>query len=346
MTALHFKMALGIAAIIGLLNFIRAWFGALASGSSRSPLALAFDEFGAALFAVALLLPVIRLTLTHPPWRWPHWLIYIPIALLFAGCHTLLMYLSRTLLYPVFGFGPYDYGDLSYRFIMEAPVQLMIFFAVMAVMFLLHQSERARQADRLRAQLASAHLERLRLQLAPHFLFNTLNTISATVYESAQRADDLIGRLGEMLRRIIAADAHSMTTLDDEIEMLEQYIAIQSARFEQPVQLTVNSPADHAGSTLPSMILQPLVENVFKHAQDRQGHIDMRLSSRLEGGDLLLCLSDRGACPVNPETLTEGIGLQNVRERLALMYAEEASFDIAPNSQDTEGSTVMLRIPQ
>lgn len=344
MSARSIKLIFIIASGFGLLSFIRRWFDELANAGNALWQAILLDEISATWSAAVLLIPVISSIQHKPPWRWPKWLIYIPVAVLFAIAHTGSIYLIRAFLYPIFGFGTYVYGDLGYRFIMEAPIQMMVFSSIMLIMYVIHQGQIARQAERLRTRLAQNQLQALQLQLAPHFLFNTLNTISNTVYESPQRADQLIGRLANMLRKILSNGDANTITLAEEMELVSEYIEVQRYRFEDRVFFTSNVQESHLQLQLPALILQPLIENIFKHGHSDNGDIHVSLTSQSQHNKLIITIEDQGAGLSQSPPFEKGIGLNNVSKRLQLMYGDEAHVQLSPGTQ--KGTRATLEIPQ
>jgi two-component system LytT family sensor kinase len=220
--------------------------------------------------------------------------------------------------------------------------------------------ERDVQAHALGQHLAEARLEALTAQLQPHFLFNTLQGISTLLYRDASRADDMLRRLSELLRRTLQSAARPEVTLDEELTTLEHYIAIQRIRFDG--RLTVNVDPDGMGGALvPNFILQPLVENAIEHGIARSagaGTIDVSASVRQ--GRLVLEVRDDGtpartsgtgspnspqpastnsAQPVSPN----GIGLANTRARLHALFGDAATLEVI--ERDGGGFTVTIAVP-
>ena len=316
-----------IATFIGGLLFVRKWFDVLANQSDLPWSKILLDEMGAAWCAALLLWPVIVAAKRWTPWRWPTILIYLAMGGFFAIAHTMSLWITRSALYPLLGFGSYDYGSLPHRFVMEAPAQLMAFLGTLMGLYLMRQVRQARLSEALQGQLAQSQLEGLRLQLAPHFLFNALNTISSTVYESPEQADRLIGRLSNLLRRMLSNDANALVPLSAELNMVREYVDLQSARFEHETELHFEVPEAHLDFSLPSMILQPLVENAFKHGLNERGALSLSVSTDVVDDRWVVRLSDNGHRPL-PDPLIDGVGLNHVRQRLSLTHGSEASFMI------------------
>ncbi len=331
-------IALAISTVIGLFSFARRHFDKLASDIDISPVPILVDEISAAWIAALLLMGVIALALRFPPWR--YWWLFLMMAPAYAVTHTLGMFVTRKLLYPAFGLGTYQYGDLKYRFVMEAPVQLLAFAIAIAGVLIYERVKKARQAERLEGLLAEARLDQLRLSMAPHFLFNALNVISAAAYESAEKTDNLIAKLSRLLRAVLSADSRQICTLREELDLLNDYLDLQKARYENNLSIKIECPESLLEYQIPFMILQPLVENVFKHGMDANGQIDIRLTASKTMDTLILEVFDNGKGPGdNPA----GIGTRNTRERIEHLYGPAYGYELEQSSSG--GAIARLRLP-
>jgi len=200
----------------------------------------------------------------------------------------------------------------------------------------------ARRATRLEAQLARAQLDALRMQLHPHFLFNTLHAISALQTEDPETAQRMLVRLADFLRLTLENSAVQEVSLRREIDFLSRYLEIERMRF--PQRLAVEFAVDPAmlDARVPNLILQPIVENAIRHgiaAKASPGRLEVGASRR--NGSLLLRVRDTGPGLTAPPT--EGIGLANTRERLGRLYgtASRLSLENAPGG----GLEVIIEIP-
>ena len=197
------------------------------------------------------------------------------------------------------------------------------------------------EAARLEARFAEARNQALRMQLQPHFLFNTLNSIAALVHTNPEGADDMISRLGDFLRMSLEATPDQMVPLWKELAFIQAYLAIEQVRFQGRLRVEVDVPASVQGLRVPSFILQPLVENALKHGlanHPQGGTLWLRASQGADG--LQLEVRDDGAGFVPGP---EGVGLGNVRARLGLIYKGRHRLDIL--SVPGRGSLVALRLP-
>jgi len=204
--------------------------------------------------------------------------------------------------------------------------------------------ERERNLARLELLLSKAQLQCLRSQLHPHFLFNTLNAIAALIHRDAKLADRMIDRLGALLRRTLAsADVHEVA-LADEMEFISAYLEIEQARFgaRLKVQIAVDSQVENA--RVPSLILQPIVENAIRHGigrNPRGGKLTIRASQLDES--LRLMVEDSGAGTAGPLRFDEHIGLSNTRARLWQLYGDDHGFEIVQTRFG--GALVIIDLP-
>ncbi len=215
-----------------------------------------------------------------------------------------------------------------------------------AFTYFVEARERETQAARLTAQLAEARLGALRMQLHPHFLFNSLNAITVLVRDQRTReAAAMLELLSDVLRQVLRTGAAHEIPLSQELRFLEQYLAIEQVRFSD--RLTVSFAVDAAArdAAVPGFILQPLVENALRHGlADRSEDGRVEIEARREGEDLVLTVRDNGAgLPPNLAQRTEGLGLANTRERLATLYGDRARLELAANPGG--GTTATVRLP-
>jgi two-component system LytT family sensor kinase len=206
---------------------------------------------------------------------------------------------------------------------------------------------RALEAARLEARLAHAQLDVLRMQLQPHFLFNTLNTVASLMTRDLPAAHATLVRLGELLRRSLEDGAGHEGPLRDELEFLDQYLEIQRARFRDRLRVEVDVEPAALDVDVPRLILQPLVENAIRHGvQEREGPGCIRVRGRRENGRLRLEVVDDGPGLGSGEPGgggNGGIGLANTRARLAQLYGDEHVFRV--ENGENGGVRVRLEIP-
>ncbi|MDB4916906.1 MAG: signal transduction histidine kinase LytS [Gemmatimonadetes bacterium] len=196
-------------------------------------------------------------------------------------------------------------------------------------MFLSRESqERERRTAALEGQLLRAQLQALRMQLQPHFLFNTLHTIAVLIRErDTSEAVRLIACLGDVLRAVLQADDKQEVSLFEELTLTRQYLEIEEARFADRLHVSWNVQDGVGGLAVPYLILQPLVENALRHGVsqlEKGGHVE--IGARLNSERLLLWVRDTGPGVLPTVGTCGGIGLRNTRQRLLALYDGEGSL--------------------
>ena len=204
------------------------------------------------------------------------------------------------------------------------------------------------QMQHLESQASSAQLAMLRYQLNPHFLFNTLNSISTLVLlKQTDRANAMLSRLSSFLRYTLANEPTAHVTVAQEVETLKLYLDIEKMRFEDRLRAKFEIDPAAEAARLPSLLLQPLVENAIKYAVTPQENgAEICVTVRLVGDRVLLGVSDTGP-GLMPTTsrpsLSTGVGIANIRERLAQAYGPDHRFDV--RAMPTGGFGVEIEIP-
>ena len=202
------------------------------------------------------------------------------------------------------------------------------------------------QAAELNAQLAEAQLSLLRTQLNPHFLFNTLNAISSLVERDPRGVRRMIARLSEILRHTLDQPAEQEITLDREIELLRRYLDIMEVRFQGRLQITLDVADDVRDALVPHLILQPLVENAFKHGIGvTEGPGQLVVEAARSGDDVVLAVRDNGPGLVAPRSGGGGgLGLRNTMARLEHLYGARQRLALRP-STDGPGTIAEVVLP-
>jgi len=205
--------------------------------------------------------------------------------------------------------------------------------------------ERELQLVEARALAQTAQLTALRLQLNPHFLFNTLNAISSLIVTGRNREGEaMLGKLCDFLRTALVSDGDGGTTLGEELETLQTYLEIEAIRFGDRLTIEFATPDELLDLPVPNFILQPLVENAVKHAvAPTRRPIVLRVSARREGDDLLLSVSDNGpAAKAGRASGGTGVGLANTRRRLEVIYGPRGRLETLAHDG---GFTAIVRLP-
>src|SRR5437899_4839463 len=251
-------------------------------------------------------------------------------AVLFSFLHTTMMALSRRVLAHALGLGEYDYGIMTYRYAMEFSKDLLS-YTIIVLAYYAFERYRITEAEKLataelQTKLAQAQLENLRLQVQPHFLFNTLNTISSVMYEDVPAADAMITQLSDLLRLTLRASRAHEIPLAEELEITRLYLDLMQKRFENKLRVRYSIDPSLNSLLVPQLILQPLLENSLRHGMKAgSSAMDLSIAAYRENGSLILQVSDTG-CGLDEAGLSgifsRGLGLTDIRDRLATPYAQ------------------------
>ncbi len=220
-----------------------------------------------------------------------------------------------------------------------------LYFGINYYLMLAAQSERMLKVA---AQANAAQLAMLRYQINPHFLFNTLNSISTLVLlKQTERANAMLSRLSSFLRYSLVNEPTQMVSMAQEVEALKLYLDIERMRFEERLRFKVEVEPRAMDGRLPSLLLQPLVENAVKYAVTPQEEgAEIVLDARLAGERLVITVADSGPgltdAPAKPNS-SSGVGLANIRDRLAQAYGPDHRFELSPNQP--HGLVVTIDIP-
>src|SRR5690242_17972399 len=179
-------------------------------------------------------------------------------------------------------------------------------------------------------QLTEAELRALRAQVNPHFLFNSLNTIADLIVRDPPRAEIMTLRLATVFRHVLAHSSRPLTSIRDEMEFLRTYLQIEEARFGDRLHVEIDVAPEAAGEQIPSLILQPLVENALKHGLGpKPGRGQLRISAELADERIRLRVEDDGV-GLESHGTPPGLGLSNVAERLRALYQDRAELRLEP----------------
>jgi len=357
----RFWGALWLAGTLGLVGFLlwdaRSWLAGSPEASFRYT---RLNEWPAAMlwwFLAPLIISLqSRLTLLDRRWLWSL-LLHAGMAVVITACFVLVdavrLLVSNHLpwaflpviIHDLKSAGRWDYTPLL--------LYCMAIFALYAVSF--HREWRAGQLltselrvanARLETRLVRASLDALKMQLHPHFLFNTLNSITSLIRNNRSReAEDVVAGLGELLRRALEHRQEAMDTLERELDFVRRYFEIECIRFQDRLQVEYDIAPDCLPALVPSLMLQPLAENAMKHGISRDPDARLlRLSARREKSSLVLTVYNDGpALPRDELVSGSGIGVQNTRARLHMLYAHEARFEL--RDQAPHGVIARITLP-
>jgi two-component system, LytTR family, sensor kinase len=362
----------GVVASVGLRGFLLIlgfWtiFGSvmavslLLSGlrATSPPGALVVFTFWGAYTWAALTLPVFWLT-SRLSWRFEN-----PVkrfgALTVLGLLLAVLASTSLAVVSVLFIQELEGGTLSgaqgvwniarYRFMHDLLAALLVIATGSAWDYFLRYQARQEEANILRAQLVESRLETLRTQLNPHFLFNTLNAVSALVTRDPKGVRRIIALLSDMLRYTLEGAAEPEIELRQELEILERYLQILEVRYPERLTTSITADPELLGALVPNLILQPLAENAVKHGISRAagyGRIDV--TAERVGADVVLSVRDtgpggNGSSPDGPQSvaISWGIGLRHTRERLEQLYGDRSSLHLLPTPEG--GMLAEIRLP-
>ena len=347
------QLLLAIATVFGVSSSIQAYFLALATGEKSPALFSHIMVLNMVYWYVpALLAPVImalawRYQLGRV--RWPALIaIHVSGAFAYAIIHTSAMLGIRSLVVeepPAIGW----WHAAQVEFLTQLDWMLMTYLFLVGLAHALayrRESEaRALDSAHLETRLIEAQLQSLQRQLHPHFLFNTLNTISGLMRSDVNAADRMMDRLGDLLRMTLSSSNVQEVPLREELDMLQKYLDIEQTRFGSRLSVRLNIHSDTLDAHVPNLLLQPLVENAVRHGIAPHSRPGLILVDAVRAGSRLrLQVRDSGdGLPVDRLTmLNQGVGLANTRARLQHLYPANHDFVFS----NTEGGLcVSVSIP-
>jgi LytS/YehU family sensor histidine kinase len=261
---------------------------------------------------------------------------------LFAAAISLIHLIIFVLLFHFFRLSLGNQGSLlgtfQFAFALDFHVGIAVYWLIA---LLTERSESQQRVARLQAELSEAQLKALKMQLHPHFLFNTLNSISSFLRTDVEVADEMIGRLGDFLRLTLQNPGTEEIELHKELDFLKRYLEIEQLRFQDRLSAQFEIDPETVEALLPNLILQPVVENAVRHGvSKRTGTGSIRITTKRHNGELQIFIYDNG--PGLPREISEGIGIGATRDRLRRMYGTEARLDLANQPEGGAVATVVL----
>jgi two-component system, LytTR family, sensor kinase len=338
-------LTLGAWTLVGLLTTELAVLAIERSGNVASWRSLLTANLVSVWLWAAFTPAMVFMAGRFPPGEsaWPRWI--VPHLLGTAGLGVADVILERV----IWSFLPLPPAtdDLVTLFLRRLFPNSLCYIAVVAISAVVRYSrisrEREATATRLSGQLSAARLQALQAQLRPHFLFNTLSMIAEQVHTDPAGADRMIGRLGYLLRASLASTERHEITLAEEMRFLQAYLDIMAVRLRGRVDFALEIEPDCLEAGVPALLLQPLVENAYRHGIERVTRFCfLRIAARRDGGALEIEIADNGA-GFDTKQVHEGLGVRIVRDRLAQMYGHGGSLLLEPKAPSGAVSTV--RIP-
>lgn len=328
-------VAFAIWTALGLLYFAYQYLDVFARGRTEPFHEKLIEELTAAWGTLPIAAVIFWATPRLARRGWRTVASHLGLACVLSLFHTTWNWATRTLAYAALGLGPYDYGIMSVRYLMELPSDLIWYtvFVTLTLLFNHYRASRDREVRlvELENEMTKVRLQALEARLHPHFLFNALNTVSAVMYEDVEQADRILTRLGDLLRRSLRHDPGSEVPLEEELETLELYLEVIRARFGDRLQVSVEADPATRRVRVPPFVLQPLVENAIRHGIETAidgGKIEVDVRRSAAGLELTVADTGVGLNASAPE----GIGLSNVRARLASLYGANARLLLYANT--------------
>jgi two-component system LytT family sensor kinase len=348
-------MIWGIWTLIGLFFTSQIYFARL---YTERPLpwfkALTIQLTGAYLWALAT--PLVLWLARRFPFERQHWLrnlaihvgVSVPLIIIIYTTYTAVFYMEyiRGMGYPLTFWSTLQ--NVIWNFSEGISIYLLILFINHALEYHRRYQEKVLEKSQLEMQLAQAQLQALKMQLHPHFLFNTLHSISALLNRDTERARQMITRLGDFLRLTLENSGTQEVSLQREIEFLQSYLEIEHIRFQDRMTTHVQVEPEALDAQVPNLILQPIVENAIRHGiapRSTPGRIEIHAEHK--NSVLRIVVRDNGpGLPVNRSAVNlfkEGLGLANTRARLERLYGAQHRFELT--NDPAGGLIVTLEIP-
>jgi hypothetical protein len=341
--------------LLGILSAVQRYSYAISFGQEFSWQSLIRHPLSTYLAYWTLSYLVIDLFLLSRRWHTRRFVIlHIPASMAFSLLHKLMAYISGLLLERLFlPHETLNWQELIvlwqaswFDLIIGVAVYWVILFVLMALDYWQQFREQYTQSATLRNQLTEAQLQSMRMQLQPHFLFNALNTITMMVRrKDQQQAISMIIGLSEMLRNSLSQNKKPFIKLEEELKLIGHYLQVEQGRFQDRLQLTMDIEETTLDMMVPNLILQPIVENAFKHGiAHSMDQAELRLSSRFEDDFLVLEVFNSSDMAPHEWVLSrsKGIGLRNTIGRLRQLYKGRARLQF---TEQENGVLVSLRLP-
>ena len=342
--------------VLGLLYTSQLYIGLRMKEMNHSFMRILVWQLVGCWYGWILFTPLILWLGEHFPVERSSWKRNLPVHIvastILAAIHSVMVVLSTILI------KPYDemtdtrpFGEMFWRrFTGEFHLELIVYGMIVGVGYAFDYYRRYRErelrATQLEAQLAQAQLQALKMQLHPHFLFNTLNGISGLIRDEKNKAAvSMIAGLSDLLRHTLENAGEQEVPLREELDFLELYLDIQQMRFSDRLEVQMEIAPETLNARVPNLILQPLVENAIRHGVARRVSSGLvAISAKRENGLLQLKVYDDGPGLQEGWRMEEssGIGLTNTRARLHQLYGTEHRFDVRNRKEGGVEATLLI----
>lgn len=345
-----FYIGILLFSIFALIYAVRFYFLYIISGQPIGFFTFLYAQLKVWL-AYAIFVPFIiwlgrKCPVDHKNWYWsiPFHLLY---SIVIAVVQALVYFLFKIAVYPGHVITS---RDVLYFFFSGVTIVMVIYWVIIGVDYVITYQRRTRaqalKTAQMQTQLAQVQLEVLKSQIQPHFLFNTLHTITALMFEDVNSANEMITKLSDLLRLSLDRTNQQEVTLREELEFVETFLDIQKTRFKGRLNIETDIDSKTLDAMVPSMLLQPIVENAISHGicpHKKMGKI--KLVSKSSNGMLYLEIHDNGkGIKSNKEKIfIKGVGISNTVERLRQLYTDKYKFDLVNSPEG--GLGVLIKIP-
>lgn len=288
----------------------------------------------------------------RPDGSWKRFLaVHGPAGVVVTLVHVVVWWGIRTRFFPAAGVS--DAEVLESLLLMFFPLDLMVYWAILAGYLTVTYHGRAREHalrlarldlrnSRLEQKLTEARLSALSARLQPHFLFNALNAVAELVHKDPERAEETVVRLADVLRMVLRRTEAQRVSLAKELELVETYLSIEEARYRERLRTRIEVPDALLGARVPTLSIQPLVENAVRHGVGRVTRpVTVEVSAVRRDARLVVEVRDDG--PGAAEEVREGVGMTTTRERLRELYGDDFVLDLRDRGEG--GAVARLEIP-
>jgi two-component system LytT family sensor kinase len=343
------------ATVLGVFSAIQAYNYVALFSEKPQPLAILLGLNLSYWYAWALLAPfVLWLARTYrfERFKWTRALVvHVPAVVVFTFAHAMLLGAGRVATMQFLAGREVDWWlGVRERFFLYFDWEMMTYWAIIAVShafdYYRESQERALTTAQLQTRLAEARLQALQRQLHPHFLFNTLHTISALMHRDIEAADGMLARLSDLLRLTLERVSTQLVPLKDELDFIHKYLDIERTRFGERLHVTFVIEPDTLGALVPNFLLQPLVENALRHGIGPKvggGRVEVRAHHNGEWLQLVVQDDGYGVPPDKLDGFNTGVGLSNTRSRLEHLYPGNHTFEF--QTPPSGGLAVTVVIP-
>jgi two-component system, LytTR family, sensor kinase len=353
------RLLFGVATLLGGFSTFQAFYYVQFFSERPQPFWLLVGLNFGFWYPWAILAPAVLWVVRRYPLTRERWLRSIPVhlvaVLIIVLVHTVMSdtiryYLTRLAFGDSWAMKMTWFTLVARSYVLNFDWEMATYLAIVgafhAADYYRESQDRALRASQLETRLAEAQLQALQRQLHPHFLFNTLNAISALMHRDVEAADQMLSKLSDLLRMALDQPGRQEVSLKDELEFLQKYLEIEQARFGDRLTVRFDIEPQTLDAQMPNLLLQPLVENSVRHAvavRIEPGLIEIH--SRRVGDSLELTVRDNGPgmVPGTLATKSKGVGLANTRSRLERLYgpAQRLTFSDPPGG----GLLVTVTIP-